>query len=93
MSLSNIKCLVRTNQTTKNQLKDIKDGSIIFEYAIPRIGRRIDNILLMNNKFCFCVLKKRGGRLKLITCTLLCKQRTYASDLTNFQKTNKIIPI
>ncbi len=61
MSLSNIKCLVRTNQTTKNQLKDIKDGSIIFEYAIPRIGRRIDNILLMNNKFCFCVLKKRGG--------------------------------
>ena len=35
-------------------LKDIltsfnKDSKILFEYTIPRIGKRIDNVLLINN--------------------------------------------
>ena len=32
----------------KKELSFIEDGFIIFEYTIPRIGSRVDNILLYN---------------------------------------------
>jgi hypothetical protein len=31
----------------KNQLTELKDGQILFEYSIPRMGKRVDNILLI----------------------------------------------
>ena len=30
----------------KRQLANFKDGQVIFEYTIPRIGKRIDNVIL-----------------------------------------------
>lgn len=30
----------------KNELKDFKEGHILFEYTVPRIGSRVDNILI-----------------------------------------------
>ena len=32
----------------KRELRDLKDGHLLFEYTIPRIGNRIDNIVLYN---------------------------------------------
>ena len=34
-------------QILKNSLNKNFDGSIIFEYTIPRVGGRIDNIILL----------------------------------------------
>ena len=36
-------------KTTLSNLKDV-DGQIIFEYDIPRLGKRIDVVLLINVK-------------------------------------------
>lgn len=33
----------------KTEFYNLKNGHIIFEYTIPRIGSRIDNILIYNN--------------------------------------------
>lgn len=30
----------------KRELTDCKDGHLLFEYTIPRIGNRIDNVLI-----------------------------------------------
>ena len=32
----------------KNLLSPYKDGTVIFEYSIPRLGKRIDTVLLIN---------------------------------------------
>jgi hypothetical protein len=36
----------------KNVLQDI-DGTIYFEFSIPRMGSRVDTILLINQQFLF----------------------------------------
>ena len=33
----------------KNALSKYDDGSVIFEYTIPRVGGRIDNVVLLND--------------------------------------------
>ena len=33
----------------KNVLKKYSNGSVIFEYTIPRVGGRIDNVVLLND--------------------------------------------
>ncbi|GAB1402150.1 DUF2075 domain-containing protein [Elusimicrobiota bacterium] len=33
----------------KNNISDFKKGHIFFEFAIPRMGKRVDNILVINN--------------------------------------------
>ncbi len=37
-----------SNKLLKKIFKMLKTGDIIFEYTIPRIGDRIDNILIYN---------------------------------------------
>lgn len=38
----------------KNALSKYSSGSIIFEYTIPRVGGRIDNVILINDTV-FCI--------------------------------------
>ncbi|WP_111710146.1 DUF2075 domain-containing protein [Lutibacter citreus] len=33
----------------KDQLKDFPDGQVYFEFAIPRMGKRVDNIVIIND--------------------------------------------
>lgn len=33
-------------QILKSELKNFNQGHILFEYTIPRIGKRIDNVIL-----------------------------------------------
>lgn len=33
----------------KDQLRNFADGRIIFEYTIPRMGKRVDAVVLYNN--------------------------------------------
>ena len=37
----------------KDQLKDFTSGGILFEYTIPRMGKRVDTVILYNN-IVFC---------------------------------------
>ena len=34
----------------KRELIQFSEGYVIFEYTIPRIGRRIDNVIIYSNK-------------------------------------------
>lgn len=36
-------------QILKNQLKDFPGGQVYFEFAIPRMGKRVDNIVIIDN--------------------------------------------
>lgn len=77
----------------KNQFNNLRSGHIIFEYTIPRIGSRIDNILIYNNVIFLIEFKVgedkyiRGAKEQVLD---------YSLDLSNFHKEshNKIlIPI
>lgn len=74
----------------KEQLKDINNGYIIFEYTIPRIGSRVDNILIYNN--IIFLIEFKVGENKY---TKNSKEQVldYALDLSNFHKEshNKIL--
>lgn len=79
-------------QTVLVPWKDSK-GRIIFEYDIPRLGKRIDVVLLLNG-IIFCLEFKVGES------TILEKDidqvLDYALDLKNFHKlseNNRIVPI
>ena len=70
-----------------------KDGRIIFEYDIPRLGKRIDVVLLLDG-IIFCLEFKVGetGILEADVDQVL----DYALDLKNFHKfsqDNLIVPI
>ncbi len=77
----------------KNALKNKSNGSIIFEYTIPRIGGRIDNIILLNGTIFVLEFKVDN---ELYQSSAATQARTYALDLANFHKEshNKtIVPI
>ena len=70
-----------------------KDGTIIFEYDIPRLGKRIDVVLLYNG-IIFCIEFKVGEKsfLEADVDQVL----DYALDLKNFHKFSQdklIVPI
>lgn len=72
---------------------DEKDGQIIFEYDIPRLGKRIDVILLLNG-IIFCIEFK--DRTKKISEAYIDQVLDYALDLNNFHKFSEgkvIVPI
>ena len=74
-------------------LTEEKDGQIIFEYDIPRLGKRIDVVLLFNG-IIFCVEFKVGESriLEMDIDQVL----DYALDLKNFHKFSQdkvIVPI
>ncbi len=79
-------------------LKDIltifnKDSKIIFEYTIPRIGKRIDNVLLINN--IIFLLEFKVGE-SAYNRHEIDQVLDYALDLKNFHKESHdklIVPI
>ena len=75
----------------QNTLLDFpKDSKIIFEYVIPRIGKRIDNVLLINN-IVFLLEFKVGETT--YNHYAIDQVLDYALDLKNFHKEslNKLI--
>ncbi len=77
----------------KNALSKYSSGSIIFEYTIPRVGGRIDNVVLINDTV--FVLEFKVGN-ELYQNSAATQARTYALDLANFHQEshNKtIVPI
>ena len=79
----------------KNTLSGLKDreGRIIFEYDIPRIGKRIDVVLLFEG-IIFCIEFKVGERYILEAD--VDQVFDYALDLKNFHKYSQdkvIVPI
>lgn len=76
----------------KDVLKDYK-GSVFFEYAIPRMGRRVDVILLIQNVI--FVLEFKIGEKEFLA-TAIDQVWDYALDLKNFHETsqnNLIAPV
>ncbi|MCA5587461.1 DUF2075 domain-containing protein [Finegoldia magna] len=76
----------------KRELKGF-DGKIIFEYTIPRMGKRVDNIILYNN--IVFVLEFKCGSEKYYS-TDYDQVYDYALDLKNFHKQSidkLIVPI
>ena len=70
-----------------------RDGRIIFEYDIPRLGKRIDVVLLLDGIF-FCVVFKVGE--SSILEADVDQVLDYALDLKNFHKFSQdklIVPI
>lgn len=77
----------------KHQLADFNNGHILFEYAIPRMGKRVDNILLLDG--IVFVLEFKIGE-KQYPLYALDQVLDYALDLKNFHEqshTKKIVPI
>lgn len=77
----------------KSQLAGLQEGRILFEYTIPRMGKRVDVVLLHRNLVFLLEFKCGDSEYKQST---LDQVMDYALDLQNFQKEshNKIlIPI
>lgn len=77
----------------KNALNKYSNGSVIFEYTIPRVGGRIDNVILINDTI--FVLEFKVGN-EFYTGSATTQARTYAIDLANFHEESHnrtIVPI
>ena len=70
-------------QILQDQLSSFADGRIIFEYTIPRMGKRVDTILLYKN-IIFLLEFKCGDRE--YRQSAYDQVYDYALDLRNFQK-------
>lgn len=80
-------------QILKNQLRSFSDGRIIFEYTIPRMGKRVDTVVLYKN-IVFLLEFKVGD--KEYRQSAYDQVYDYALDLRNFQKESHdklIVPI
>lgn len=67
----------------KNQLLGMEEGRIIFEYTIPRMGRRVDVVLLHKNIVFLLEFKCGDDQYRASTVDQV---YDYALDLRNFQK-------
>lgn len=77
----------------KRALNKIDRGSILFEYTLPRVGGRTDNILLINNTI--FVLEFKVGT-DTYDSEAIRQVRTYCFDLANYHEESrdcKIVPI
>lgn len=70
-------------QILKEQLKFISEGRIIFEYTIPRMGKRVDVVLLYKNIVFLLEFKCGDNEYRSSTYDQV---YDYALDLRNFQK-------
>ncbi len=76
----------------KRQLMSFK-GYIFFEFSIPRMGKRVDNIVIIND--CVFVIEFKVGSSKFDTYSEI-QTIDYALDLKNFHEGShnaKLIPI
>lgn len=64
-----------------------ENGEIIFEYDIPRLGKRIDVVLLLRG-IVFC-LEFKVGKTRVLESDID-QVLDYALDLKNFHKSVKI---
>ncbi|EMS34334.1 hypothetical protein C943_03553 [Mariniradius saccharolyticus AK6] len=84
---------IRQIEILKNQLKNLENGQIYFEFSIPRMGKRVDNILIIKD-FIFVIEFKVGEteyQKHAIEQTV-----DYCLDLQNFHEGShheKIVPI
>lgn len=67
----------------KEQLKGLTEGRILFEYTIPRMGKRIDAVILYKNIVYLLEFKCGDTEYKAATYDQV---YDYALDLRNFQK-------
>lgn len=67
----------------KSQLKDFTEGRIIFEYTIPRMGKRVDVVVLYRNIVFLLEFKCGDSEYRQTTYDQV---YDYALDLRNFQK-------
>ena len=74
----------------KDQLAGFTEGRIIFEYTIPRMGKRVDVVLLHNNIVYLIEFKCGDDQYRAATIDQV---YDYALDLRNFQREshNKLI--
>ena len=67
----------------KDQLRDMDDGRVIFEYTIPRMGKRVDVVVLYRNIVFLLEFKCGDTEYRASTFDQV---YDYALDLRNFQK-------
>ena len=67
----------------KDQLRAFSDGRIIFEYTIPRMGKRVDTVVLYRNIVFLLEFKVGDSEYRESTYDQV---YDYALDLRNFQK-------
>ncbi len=70
-------------QILKGQLRSFPDGRIIFEYTIPRMGKRVDAVILYQNIVFLLEFKCGDAEYRQSTYDQV---YDYALDLQNFQK-------
>lgn len=70
-------------QILKDQLRSFSDGRIIFEYTIPRMGKRVDAVVLHRNIVFLLEFKCGDNEYRQSTYDQV---YDYALDLRNFQK-------
>lgn len=67
----------------KEQLRDFADGRVIFEYTIPRVGKRVDAVVLYRNIVFLLEFKCGDTEYRASTYDQV---YDYALDLRNFQR-------
>lgn len=67
----------------KDQLSELEEGELIFEYSIPRMGKRVDNVVLYHNIVFLLEFKCGDSEYRPSTYDQV---YDYALDLRNFQK-------
>ena len=67
----------------KDQLREFRDGRVIFEYTIPRMGKRVDTVVLYHNIVFLLEFKCGDSEYRSSTYDQV---YDYALDLRNFQK-------
>lgn len=70
-------------QILKNQMRSFSDGRIIFEYTIPRMGKRVDVVVLYKNIVFLLEFKCGDTEYRQTTYDQV---YDYALDLRNFQR-------
>lgn len=77
----------------KSLIENLDDGYISFEFEIPRMGKRIDNIIMINGIIFIIEFKIGGDKFKKTDMTQV---EDYALDLKNYHKDSHdkiIVPI
>ena len=77
-------------QILQNQLRALPDSFVAFEYAIPRMGKRVD-VVIIHSGVVF-VLEFKAGEKKH-THHALVQALDYALDLKNFHEKSHNVPI
>lgn len=77
----------------KHQLQDFQNGQLYFEFSIPRMGKRVDNVLIIDDKIFLLEFKVGDNHYQKNAIEQVVG---YSLDLKNFHEgshSEKIIPI